>query len=649
MFSSLRRTNQTINKFQLKGSFSELNFTNTAIKVLPVEENEINTSHKVRGYNFSKVNPTPKDNPCIVSLSAPALELLDLDKERVEKDPDTVLYISGNKPIPGSEPVAQCYCGHQFGGFSGQLGDGRAITLGDIRNQKGELWELQFKGAGQTPYSRFSDGLAVLRSSIREYLCSEAMWALGIPTTRAASLIVSDTLAKRDPLYTGKTIMEKCAVVLRLAPTLWRFGTFEIFKKADPYTGREGSSAGLEGKMLKPMLDYMLLNHFPEIAKLETEKGYSREECYLEMFYEIVRRTAYLFALWQCYGFCHGVLSTDNMSVLGLTIDYGPYGWLDYFDKGHICNHSDEHGRYSYQNQPEIGKWNLIKLAEALQSELPLQKAKGFVEQEYDTIFKQHYYGRMREKLGLYCVESEEDTELIDSLFEVMQDNASDFTNTFRNLSHVRIPHSDSESLITSELVEEFVGFSPSQDVIAARYKPHYSETQLQRIKQISRGNAELLMMLGLSPSIIKQEEEKMEKYQAIINIDEQENKKNIRGKWEQWLKKYETRLFKETAAASQMEVENKASNFKIRFSSIEELQEYRIKRMNKTNPLYILRNYMAEEAIKKAENGDFSGVNNLLESLLNPFDVKEENYESKEYKKCPPRWAADICVSCSS
>lgn len=371
----------------LKGSFSELNWVNS-MSQLPTEENPGNKRHQVKGYNYSKVTPTPRDNPTTVSLSGPALALLDLDKDRVEKDPDTPLYLAGNKVPTGAQPVANCYCGHQFGTFAGQLGDGRAISYGDIRNHKGELWELQLKGSGTTPYSRFADGKAVLRSSIREYLCSEAMWALGIPTTRAASLIVTDSLAERDPLYNGRKIMEKCAIVMRLAPTFLRFGSFEIFKPTDDLSGEGGPSHGREQEMMPGMLDYLLNNHFSEIAKLQSDENLSKDDCYFEMYKEIVKRTAKTFALWQCYGFCHGVLNTDNMSVLGLTIDYGPYGWMDYFDKGFICNHSDQTGRYSYENQPSIGKWNLLKLAEALKSHLPEDKMKEYTNKEYDGFLK---------------------------------------------------------------------------------------------------------------------------------------------------------------------------------------------------------------------------------------------------------------------
>lgn len=222
---------------------------------------------------------------------------------------------------------------------------------------------MQLKGAGQTPYSRFADGRAVLRSSIREYLCSEAMHFLRIPTSRAASLIVSDTRVKRDPVYSGKVIWEKCAVVCRVAPTFFRFGSFEVFKGMDKLSGSKGPSTGLQGQLMPKMLEFVIKNYFPEIYSTNQN---DTDQMYFEFYKEVVRRTARLVALWQCYGYCHGVLNTDNMSILGLTIDYGPYAFMEHFNPEFICNYSDKEGRYSYENQPKMVKWNCKKLGEAL-------------------------------------------------------------------------------------------------------------------------------------------------------------------------------------------------------------------------------------------------------------------------------------------
>ena len=262
---------------------------------------------------------------------------------------------------------------------------------------EGEIWELQLKGAGKTPYSRTADGKAVLRSSIREFLCSEAMWALGIPTTRAASLVLTDTLAERDPLYTGEVIDENCAIVMRVAPTFWRFGSFEIFK---------GPSQGLEKDLMPLMIEYILKYHYPEFLEKEKSQNWKREDTVYEVYCEITKRTAKLVALWQCYGFMHGVLNTDNMSILGLTIDYGPFGWMDFFNQGHICNHSDQGGRYSYENQPSICEWNLMKLADAFKHAADFTKMSTYCKENYDKLYNECYYSKMREKVHQFIINS---------------------------------------------------------------------------------------------------------------------------------------------------------------------------------------------------------------------------------------------------
>lgn len=267
-------------------------------------------------------------------------------------------YLCGNELDEGCDPVSQCYCGYQFGYFSGQLGDGRAISLGDVPQTipsefgpPGTLLDLQLKGAGLTPYSRTADGRAVLRSSIREFLASEAMHYLGIPTTRAASLVVSDdSQVKRDMLYDGNVKNEKCAVVMRVAPTFLRFGSFEIFLGQDEQTNRKGPSHGLKDSMLPPMVDYLITNFFPQIHESVSNDSPQNQQLRVQMmFEEIVKSTAQMVAHWQLVGFCHGVLNTDNLSVLGLTIDYGPYGFLEHYDPKFICNHSDHDGRYRYE------------------------------------------------------------------------------------------------------------------------------------------------------------------------------------------------------------------------------------------------------------------------------------------------------------
>jgi uncharacterized protein YdiU (UPF0061 family) len=263
------------------------------------------------------------------------MEILDLDEDQLKR-PDIALYFSGNQLPPGAETAAHCYCGHQFGRFAGQLGDGAAMYLGEVVNKSGQRWEIQLKGSGKTPYSRTADGRKVLRSSVREFLCSEAMHHLGVPTTRAGTCVTSDTWIQRDVFYTGNVIDERATVVLRIAPTFIRFGSFEIFKPADLITGREGPSVGRKDVLLT-LLDYVISSFFPDIY---SAYEHDSENQYLEFFKEAVRLTARLVALWQCVGFTHGVLNTDNMSIMGLTIDYGPFGFMDRFHFDYIPNGS---------------------------------------------------------------------------------------------------------------------------------------------------------------------------------------------------------------------------------------------------------------------------------------------------------------------
>ncbi len=329
----------------LKKSLIETKFENSQINKLLINKSDNPRKPQTTpNCHYSIVEPIPLKNPRLICLSSLAANFLGYDNESLLQDKETPEYLSGNKLIPNSTPIAHCYCGHQFGIFAGQLGDGRATTLGDIYDvDNNELWEIQLKGAGLTPYSRFADGRAVLRSSIREFLCSEHLWALGIPTTRALSLVGSESTVARDPFYNGRVIKEECCVVSRIAPTFVRFGSFEIFKDQDELSGNSGPSVGMESQMLPMLLNYIAEYHYKDLFI-----KFKGVELYKQMLEIIVLRTAVLAAYWQAYGFCHGVLNTDNMSVLGLTIDFGPFGFLEYFDPGFICNHSDKNGRYCY-------------------------------------------------------------------------------------------------------------------------------------------------------------------------------------------------------------------------------------------------------------------------------------------------------------
>ncbi|HYJ35432.1 MAG TPA: YdiU family protein [Rhizomicrobium sp.] len=340
--------------------------------------------------------------PRLVHANPKAAALIGLDAACFSQ-PDFAQVFSGHAPLDGFAPLAMVYSGHQFGVWAGQLGDGRALLIGQVRNEAGELWDIQLKGAGKTPYSRFGDGRAVMRSTVREYLGSEAIAALGIPTTRALAIVATDEQVRRETLEPG-------AVLTRLARSHVRFGHFEHFF----HRGQKDE--------VRQLADYVIGEHFPELAG-----------DYTGWFGEVVKRTAEMIAQWQAVGFAHGVMNTDNMSILGLTIDYGPYGFLDAYDPQFVCNHSDEQGRYSFINQPMIAHWNLRALALALSDLIPtdqlLQKLTS-----YEQIFAAKYRALMRAKLGLVREEGEDD-RLIGQLLALMARARADYTLSFRNLT----------------------------------------------------------------------------------------------------------------------------------------------------------------------------------------------------------------------
>lgn len=298
------------------------------------------------------------------------------------------------------------------------------MYLGEVINRKtGQRHEIQYKGAGKTPYSRAGDGRKVLRSSIREFLISEAMHALGVPTTRAATIITSDSRVERDIRYNGNPKMERCTVITRIAPTFLRFGSFEIFKAKDATTGRAGPSTGLELEMLPQMLDFTAECYFNDIWNANGGKA-GQIRTWLDMFKEIVSRTSRLVAKWQSLGFAHGVLNTDNMSIIGLTIDYGPFGFLDRYDPHFICNASDDQGRYDFKSQPDICKWNCRKLAEAWSAVVPMEDMLKEIE-TFDVQYSCEYTHLMKRKLGLVNASDVNDDQLIKSLLSTMEKSAA--------------------------------------------------------------------------------------------------------------------------------------------------------------------------------------------------------------------------------
>ena len=359
---------------------------------------------------YTDLRPTPLPAPYWVGRSKPLARELGLDPEWLDSD-RALQALSGNQVLPGSRPLASVYSGHQFGQWAGQLGDGRAILLGDIAAPDGRSHELQLKGAGKTPYSRMGDGRAVLRSSIREFLCSEAMHGLGIPTTRALAVTGSNAAVRREELETA-------AVVTRVAPSFLRFGHFEHFS----YAGDTDS--------LRLLADHTIDRFYPECRAQDRFGG----NPYAALLEAVSERTARLLAQWQSVGFCHGVMNTDNMSMLGLTIDYGPFQFLDAFVPGHICNHSDNQGRYAFNRQPNIAYWNLFCLGQALLPLIGEQELALAALESYKTLFPAALQQRMGTKLGLADPQEEHRT-LVDGIFKLLAADRVDYTIFWHRLT----------------------------------------------------------------------------------------------------------------------------------------------------------------------------------------------------------------------
>jgi uncharacterized protein YdiU (UPF0061 family) len=385
-------------------------FESTFVRDLPADTVTVNVPRQVANACYTRVEPTPVAAPRLLAWSEPLAELLGLARPGVE----AVAALAGNRVLPGMQPYAARYGGHQFGHWAGQLGDGRAITLGELIAADGSRQELQLKGAGKTPYSRTADGRAVLRSSLREFMCSEAMFHLGVPTTRALSLAGTGEAVIRDMFYDGHPRPEPGAVVCRVAPSFLRFGNFQIL------------AANNEIDVLRKLADYLIREHFAG----QTYGGWYTELC---------RRTALLMVDWMRLGFVHGVMNTDNMSALGLTIDYGPYGWLEGYDPMWTPNTTDAQGRrYCYGNQPGIAQWNLARLAEAL---LPIVERAQLEEglNIFADTFNDGWRKALAAKLGL----SSPDEELASELLEVLAESETDFTLFFRRLGDVPLEGTD--------------------------------------------------------------------------------------------------------------------------------------------------------------------------------------------------------------
>jgi uncharacterized protein YdiU (UPF0061 family) len=468
-----------------------LHIQNSFTAELPADPSEINTPRQVYNSCFSYVIPKIPSDPSLIHASEEVANSFGLSSE----DISSVAFLntfSGMTVYPGTKPFALNYAGHQFGNWAGQLGDGRAINLMEVlRDDKAHV--LQLKGAGPTPYSRTADGFAVLRSSIREYLCAEAMHYLGVPTTRSLSLMLSGDQVLRDVLYNGNPAYEKGAIVCRVAPSFIRFGSFELF------------SSRKEDGNLKSLADFTIKHYFPDIQSEGVEK-------YLAFFRAVTQSTLNMIVHWQRVGFVHGVMNTDNMSIHGITIDYGPYGWLEDYNPNWTPNTTDnQHKRYRFGNQPEIGLWNLYKLANALYPLINDAKPLEAILNAYSADFEQEYLNMMQNKLG-FQIKKDTDAIVIENLTQLLQLVETDMTIFFRNLSSIKKEHS---AVLAFNAIKE--AFYNRNDVDETILKKWYDwlASYIVRIKEESLSDSERKeQMNAVNPKYV------LRNYMAQMTID---------------------------------------------------------------------------------------------------------------------------------
>jgi len=569
----------------------KLHFDNRTLERLPVESSgDYLVQRPIPNACFSQVEPTPIAAPQLVALSSEALALIGVKSSDVDADDEFLAQMSGNEKIDGARYAAHCYCGHQFGNFAGQLGDGATMYIGEVMHNEKRV-ELQFKGAGKTPFSRTADGRKVLRSSIREFLCSEAMAGLGVPTTRAGTLVTSfETRVARDKNYDGNNKQEPTAVITRLAETFLRFGSFEIAKLPDQKTGRAGPSAG-NNELVTQLLDFTIDAYYPELANTEQK--------YKNFLSEITKRTARLASQWQMVGFCHGVLNTDNMSIVGLTLDYGPFGFMDRFDPDHICNATDTEGRYKYANQPLICKWNLMKFAQQIQHALDfdsMQEIAEFITQHYDVAYVEAITTGVRRKLGL-TKEDDGDMALYEMMMTAMKDTGADFTATWRALELIE---TDDKRNITETSKTIFL----DHVVSSCCYGPEAWKKSANAVEDKEIKMMKMMLQHGMldendeirCKAMIEENERKLDKF----NITPCSKMEADRVKWAEFVELYAIRLRAEDDLAG------------------------RVKLLRETNPKYILRNHIAEKVIASAEEGDFEPVRRVHRLLTDPFTEQD-------------------------
>lgn len=531
----------------------KLVFDNRFVEELPADAETKNFRRQVTGACHSAVLPAKVKAPQVVAYSKEMAFQVGLSVADCQSEQFAQVFV-GNEILLGMNPYAMCYGGHQFGHWAGQLGDGRAINLGEVVNQENQRWVLQLKGSGPTPYSRNADGLAVLRSSVREFLCSEAMHHLGVPTTRALSLILTGEQVVRDMFYNGNPKPEPGAVVCRVSPSFTRFGSFQIL------------AARGETDLLRQFANFTIRTDFPYLLKQSRKFD---KEMYVRWFEEICRKTAEMIVHWQRVGFVHGVMNTDNMSILGLTIDYGPYGWLDDYDPNWTPNTTDAgERRYRYGQQPEIALWNLVQLANAIypliEEAEPLQQALTV----YSKGFEQGWQSMMAQKLGFKAFDTETDNELCQEILALLAEVETDMTIFYRKLALLDV-NAEIKGLSDEQLLDPLTEAWYRLDAVSDAYQSRFAN----------------------------------------------------------WLRKYIDRVQKDGTS-----------------------QADKKQRMYSVNPKYVLRNYLAQLAIDKAEQGDFSMVQELLDVMRKPYD---EQPDKEAYAAKRPDWARQkpgcSMLSCSS
>ena len=518
---------------------------------LPSDELRENYARQVSSAMYSFVLPTPVSAPTTLLWSKSVSGDLGFNEQFCESEEFAQL-MSGNKTFPGSEPFAMRYGGHQFGNWAGQLGDGRAINLGELPTTEGNILNLQLKGAGPTPYSRGADGRAVLRSSVREYLCSEAMFHLGVPTTRALSLVLTGDEVLRDMFYDGNAAQEPGAIVCRVAPTFIRFGHYQLCA----YRG--------ETELLKQLIDHTIIADFAHLPNPALCSESEKRKIYLRWFEEVCTRTGDMIIGWMRVGFVHGVMNTDNMSILGLTIDYGPYGWVDDFNPEWTPNTTDAQGRrYRFGQQGDIALWNLYQLANALLVVLEDPEPVQQILQSYQQYYESTYTKMMLSKLGLTTEEGASDRVLITELLALLVEQETDMTIFYRKLA-------------------DFDPSLPDFDLLAVVQDAFYDLDALPQ---------------------------------------------ELRKRYGAWSQRYAHRLRSEN-----LDYATRKAN------------------MNAVNPWFVLRNYLAQEAIELAQNGDYSMLHDLAQVLLTPYF--EQNDYARFFAK-RPEWARHRAgasmLSCSS